>query len=83
MFEFWAASGVVHARRKVGGDALLPAQQPQDELGDDFFRELAGTEHIVAARDQDGQIVGANVCFRDELCSGLAAGVWVCGLHDR
>ncbi len=73
----------MNARRRVGGAALLPTKQPQDKLGDDFFRELAGTEYVVAARDQDGQIVGANVCLCDELCSRLAARVGVCGLHDR
>ncbi len=62
--------------------ALLSAKQPQDELWDNFFRELAWTKHVVAARDQDGQVVGADVGFGDEFRSRLAAGVGVGGFHD-
>jgi hypothetical protein len=67
---------------QCGCCALLPAKQPQDELWDNFFRELAGTEDVVAARDQDGQVVGADVGFGDEFRRRLAAGVGVCGFHD-
>ena len=70
-------------KKEPDGGALLTTQQPQDKFGYHFLRELARTKHVVAACDQDGQVVRADVSFGDELSRSLTARVWVCGLHNR
>ena len=47
---------------------LLAALGQQGELWDQLLRELMGAIHVVAARDDAGQLVGRHVCLHHHLC---------------
>ncbi len=47
---------------------LLATLGQQGEFGDQLLRELVGAIHIVATRDDAGQLVGCHVRLHHHLC---------------
>lgn len=54
--------------------AFLALEKAQDELWDDLLRVLAGPVDVVAARDDDGQLVGTDIGLRSHKSQRLERG---------